>query len=366
MAERNLISIHALREEGDLPRRLTILVVSQISIHALREEGDIPYFFYFVKRFLFLSTPSARRATWASTSSKIGGKNFYPRPPRGGRRTQFQNRTDRRTFLSTPSARRATSRGQQARGVTKYFYPRPPRGGRLGVVGHGILSCDFYPRPPRGGRPFDLRDAVNGFVFLSTPSARRATQPSRSQTQRTSYFYPRPPRGGRRARLRARACMSIYFYPRPPRGGRQQQKQRRLKSEQFLSTPSARRATSGMIYSPRSSKFLSTPSARRATAATISEITPTTDFYPRPPRGGRRDQLFTLDGVFNISIHALREEGDPSLITLHQAFPDFYPRPPRGGRHETKLATAQAKVISIHALREEGDSKNRDKISIFL
>ena len=88
-----------------------------------------------------------------------------------------------------------------------------------------------------------------------------------------------------------------------------------------------------MIYSPRSSKFLSTPSARRATAATISEITPTTDFYPRPPRGGRRDQLFTLDGVFNISIHALREEGDPDDFEL------FY------------ICT----MISIHALREEGD-----------
>ena len=223
------------------------------------------------------------------------------------------------------AARRSTQRPDD-------FYPRPPRGGRPCSATLLLPGMDFYPRPPRGGRPFDLRDAVNGFVFLSTPSARRATQPSRSQTQRTSYFYPRPPRGGRRARLRARACMSIYFYPRPPRGGRQQQKQRRLKSEQFLSTPSARRATSGMIYSPRSSKFLSTPSARRATAATISEITPTTDFYPRPPRGGRRDQLFTLDGVFNISIHALREEGDDSDAVDGNSRANFYPRPPRGGR----------------------------------
>ena len=44
----------------------------------------------------------------------------------------------------------------------------------------------------------------------------------------------------------------------------------------------------------------------------------------------------------NISIHALREEGD-----------DF------------ARAFCLSKSISIHALREEGDSKNRDKISIF-
>ena len=44
-----------------------------------------------------------------------------------------------------------------------------------------------------------------------------------------------------------------------------------------------------------------------------------------------------------ISIHALREEGD----LLWEHWKEFM-------------------GISIHALREEGDSKNRDKISIFL
>ena len=47
---------------------------------------------------------------------------------------------------------------------------------------------------------------------------------------------------------------------------------------------------------------------------------------------------------YEISIHALREEGD-----VEQACENHRTRP-----------------ISIHALREEGDSKNRDKISIFL
>ena len=34
----------------------------------------------------------------------------------------------------------------------------------------------------------------------------------------------------------------------------------------------------------------------------------------------------------NISIHALREEGDESLREFAQMRTNFYPRPPRGGR----------------------------------
>ena len=37
------------------------------------------------------------------------------------------------------------------------------------------VDKDFYPRPPRGGRHPGLQDLDEGVVFLSTPSARRAT-----------------------------------------------------------------------------------------------------------------------------------------------------------------------------------------------
>ena len=60
--EPRVISIHALREEGDLAE-FRARVERTISIHALREEGDPPAGF--------------RRA---------GDHDFYPRPPRGGRR----------------------------------------------------------------------------------------------------------------------------------------------------------------------------------------------------------------------------------------------------------------------------------------
>ena len=109
-----------------------------------------------------------------------------------------------------------------------------------------------------------------------------------------------------------------YFYPRPPRGGRL----------------------------PRD-----------------TTLKHANDFYPRPPRGGR--PLFweqELSGI-SISIHALREEGDPGY-TLHYCEPiitDFYPRPPRGGRLLFELHHHGGQTISIHALREEGDEATKPK-----
>ena len=57
------ISIHALREEGDMYRLVVPRLRKMISIHALREEGDRLIVFVFLAVTLFLSTPSARRAT---------------------------------------------------------------------------------------------------------------------------------------------------------------------------------------------------------------------------------------------------------------------------------------------------------------
>ncbi len=57
----------------------------------------------------------------------------------------------------------------------------------------------------------------------------------------------------------------------------------------------------------------------------------------------------------NISIHPLREEGDPVVCSYSRFVSSFYPRPPRGGRHRHRSRPRLFKVISIHALREEGD-----------
>ena len=53
------ISIHALREEGDLKMSNTGLTIEQISIHALREEGD--FHLYVIRKSLFAISIHALR-----------------------------------------------------------------------------------------------------------------------------------------------------------------------------------------------------------------------------------------------------------------------------------------------------------------
>ena len=60
----SVISIHALREEGDLHLNFRCFCFFSISIHALREEGDM-------------------LKSWPI----MADVNFYPRPPRGGRQS---------------------------------------------------------------------------------------------------------------------------------------------------------------------------------------------------------------------------------------------------------------------------------------
>ena len=57
-----------------------------------------------------------------------------------------------------------------------------------------------------------------------------------------------------------------------------------------------------------------------------------------------------------ISIHALREEGDfDQVVQFSERLVNFYPRPPRGGRRNHDAEKIHQSRISIHALREEGD-----------
>ena len=190
------------------------------------------------------------------------------------------------------------------------FYPRPPRGGRpirdvleLCIVGISIhalreegdvalfclrtLLLYFYPRPPRGGRPSPHFRLVRVHLFLSTPSARRATEEI-YEKDKIQLFLSTP--SARRATcclffLRQVDIISIhalreegdlirlprfhcapYFYPRPPRGGRRRTAAALAATRRFLSTPSARRATFPQRCTcDRAKAFLSTPSARRAT-----------------------------------------------------------------------------------------------------
>ena len=178
------------------------------------------------------------------------------------------------SFLSTPSARRATQRKHRTRqAVYISIHALREEGDSTACTGQSI-TWHFYPRPPRGGRLASLGGLLTVQLFLSTPSARRATMSS-------SFF------------------SSVM---------------------EFLSTPSARRATlTSSSQKTVQMIFLSTPSARRATSTARSLLPGTSDFYPRPPRGGRHRRA--------IYVHLLR---------------DFYPRPPRGGRHSNGKADSSS------------------------
>ena len=177
----------------------------------------------------------------------------------------------------------------------RYFYPRPLRGGR---------------RRAQGGR---LEEQIISIHALCEEGDSHRDAPVTEQR----HFYPRPPRGGRRVFLdedQSDILISIHalreegdrvrflrssqrhnFYPRPPRGGRRPASSSLLFRILFLSTPSARRATSSGLCNaipnfisihalreegdtwPSSSlrsttTFLSTPSARRATSTVPGHI----------------------------------------------------------------------------------------------
>ena len=212
---------------------------------------------------------------------------------------------------------------------------------------------DFYPRPPRGGRQTSSELSISDMEFLSTPSARRATY-------LLNQIDDCPLISIHALREEGDCCQSFvnnntpYFYPRPPRGGRQLTGLCPFHEDRFLSTPSARRATGHARSAGCGGRFLSTPSARRATV-----------------------QADSLRHPGAISIHALREEGDGVCRPRMPSRLNFYPRPPRGGRQSKTssvsgpwifLSTPSARratdstsyekhgrQISIHALREEGD-----------
>ena len=118
-----------------------------------------------------------------------------------------------------------------------------------------------------------------------------------------------------------------YFYPRPPRGGRPLADLGCTITSEFLSTPSARRATASRSSSTRTATFLSTPSARRATSGSIRSSIWQPNFYPRPPRGGRHAGSIDIEVTAVISIHALREEGDVVSAAALSKFCKFLSTP---------------------------------------
>ena len=69
-----------------IAQRAVELFVQNISTHALREEGDVAQCKGY-KRFRIISTHALREeGDFSSSGTRPNASNFYPRPPRGGRR----------------------------------------------------------------------------------------------------------------------------------------------------------------------------------------------------------------------------------------------------------------------------------------
>ena len=350
-----------------------------ISIHALREEGDVKGWLRATEVTRFLSTPSARRATARSALSAQVVRDFYPRPPRGGRpEVEYYNGFKGKISIHALREEGDVSSGDGVVAVGISIHALREEGDRS-CRGFCRRTCrNFYPRPPRGGRPGLFVEAVRIIkisihalreegddlwyrvqeamrIFLSTPSARRATGAGVSVLLNMTNFYPRPPRGGRLIISGPARSWTI-----------------------FLSTPSARRATVMIALGlDNYLSFLSTPSARRATMSASKlirqlmisihalreegDLSPYgaahehQDFYPRPPRGGRRCRRRRRRPHSSISIHALREEGDPSLVNSNLDLFLFLSTPSARRATVAVVRVCFALEISIHALREEGD-----------
>ena len=131
--------------------------------------------------------------------------------------------------------------------------------------------------------------------FQSTPSARRATHSERHGTGLQAISIHALREEGDPPNL-PRSVPAQHFNPRPPRGGRPAIAAACKTTDEFQSTPSARRAT----------RTHTTKAKRRY-----------------------------------ISIHALREEGDHEHLSGRLCNQNFNPRPPRGGRQSSEKKQRQ-------------------------
>ena len=303
----------------------------------------------------FLSTPSARRATCCTLLAGTPFTYFYPRPPRGGRLSLWLSMS----ILPKISIHALREEGDRAKlrfpSTGEPFLSTPSaRRATQRIPDNLFFVCDFYPRPPRGGR-LDRGLCIRGTcAFLSTPSARRATCFASGLAVLAEYFYPRPPRGGRLASSCLRILL-LYFYPRPPRGGRHAKFYIEMAFRKFLSTPSARRATDVAGVGHILVRFLSTPSARRAT--TLTAYLYCFKIFLSTPSARRATSAEGHAGLKEGYFYPRPPRGGRPEQAAAGAltYNDFYPRPPRGGRLQQTPYVGYPYYISIHALREEGD-----------
>ena len=257
-----------------------------------------------------------------------------------------------------------------------HFYPRPPRGGRRcgAACFHLPDMISIHALRAEGDLDSDIAQII---YKISIPALREeGDQRQPCIVAKLLYFYPRPPRGGRPSGGFAMGYVT-KFLSTPSARRATPDSAGDHPDQRFLSTPSARRATRSRGSLQRFRIFLSTPSARRATSQAYFSFRRCIISIHALREEGDVTDLGQIKLPYRISIHALREEGDPLPCCRGFMLPDFYPRPPRGGRRarwnplvlipvflstpSARRATAIdvsgqiGRQISIHALREEGD-----------
>ena len=236
-------------------------------------------------------------------------KNFYPRPPRGGRPPAVAR--------GYPSAKISIHALREEGDVGG-----DPALGLFGISIHALreegdeegpkvfrLKTNFYPRPPRGGRPLTVRLSALPRSFLSTPSARRATSASLPCRSPARFLSTPSARRATVAVVRVCFALEISIHALREEGDRRRPHQRPAGG---ISIHALREEGDPIVFRLylKLEVFLSTPSARRATRSAATRRRRCSNFYPRPPRGGRRLLICAADLGGHISIHALREEGD--------------------------------------------------------
>ena len=299
--------------------RSSAMTVS-VSIHATLAGGDPQCHAAVFRKVGFLSTPPSRVAT-LSSCNHLSAEKFLSTPPsRVATRTCWAM-AFRLPFLSTPPSRVATP------GFRHLFTPLSVSihatlaggdSGRHCPCEHGKVSIHatlaggdpitvaarpctlcFYPRHPRGWRP---------------APARRSRPPRQC-------FYPRHPRGWRRFfALEMCYSPSVSIHATLAGGDGLILKQEENTNE-FLSTPPSRVATryaqidvmqpdvsihatlaggdnSGKGRFEWEEVFLSTPPSRVATFGHQRNVLVHGSFYPRHPRGWRRQKCTKMYSVF--------------------------------------------------------------------
>ena len=169
------ISIHALCEEGDTVADNNEIVTEPISIHALCEEGDYVINPLHTNLYHFYPRPLRGGRRWCYVEERECSEYFYPRPLRGGRLTSAVAVNPALQISIHALCEEGDARCQNPAACPRYFYPRPLRGGRPTTTTPASRRSNFYPRPLRGGRRTVPENREDGRIFLSTPSARRAT-----------------------------------------------------------------------------------------------------------------------------------------------------------------------------------------------